>query len=129
MVRQSSNARWFKLFAALILHGYGYWHSPNLAGMSRSRRGRRSGRVQIYRNGDVCVHAVASEALDTALSALRGFSDFRLPNTPADYGEYVQFKFEIIAYVYKKWARRQIVAHPIDVFVLEAPEPAVEPSN
>jgi hypothetical protein len=79
------------------------------------------GRVQIYRNGDFRVHAVASEALDAALSALRGFPDFRLPNTPAEYGAYVQFKFEVIAYVYKKLARRQIVARPIDVFVLEAP--------
>jgi hypothetical protein len=79
------------------------------------------GRVQIYRNGDLRVHAIASEALDAALSALRGFPDFRLPTTPAEYGAYVQFKFEVIAYVYKKWARRQIVARPIDVFVLEAP--------
>jgi len=83
------------------------------------------GRVQIYRNGDFRVHAIASEALDATLSTLGQFPDFRLPNTPAGYGDYVRFKFEVIGYIYKKWARRQIVARPIDVIVLEAPRPTV----
>jgi len=84
-----------------------------------------AGNVQIFRNGDVRVHTIASEALDTALSALRQFPDFRLPRTSAEYGAYVRFKFEVISYIYKKWARRQIVARPIDVLVLEAPERTV----
>jgi len=84
-----------------------------------------AGHVQIYRNGDVRVHAIASEALDTALAALRQFPDFRLPRTSAEYGDYVRFKFEVISYIYKKWARRKIVARPIDVLVLEAPKHAV----
>jgi hypothetical protein len=84
-----------------------------------------SGHVQIYRNGDIRVHAVASEALDHALGALQQFPDFRVPRTPAQYGAYVRFKFEVIAYVYKKWAQRQIVARPIDVLVLEAPQRVV----
>jgi hypothetical protein len=83
------------------------------------------GRVKIYRNGDFRVHAIASEALDSVLSALRDFPDFRLPSTPAEYGAYVQFKFQVIAYIYKRWARRQIVARPIDILVLEAPARAV----
>lgn len=82
------------------------------------------GRVQIYRNGDVRVHAVASEAIDTALSALGQFPDFRLPRTPIEYESYVRFKFEVISYIYKNWARRQIVARPIDALVLEAPRAA-----
>jgi hypothetical protein len=78
------------------------------------------GRLQIYRNGDFRVHAIVSEALDRAFSTFREFPDFGVPNTPAEYGAYVRFKFEVIAYIYKKWARRQIVARPIDVIVLEA---------
>ena len=84
-----------------------------------------AGRVQIYRNGDFRVHALASETLDNALRALGQFADFKLPRTSTEYGAYVRFKFEVISYVYKNLARRQIVARPIDVLVLEAPKRAV----
>ena len=80
---------------------------------------RRSG-VQIYRNGDFRVHAIASEALDSLLATLGQFPDFRQPRTPVEYGEYIRFKFEVIAYVYKRWAKQQIIARPIDVLVLQA---------
>jgi len=79
------------------------------------------GSVQLYRNGDFRVHAIAAEALDRVLSTLGHFADFKLPRTPTEYGSYVKFKFEVISYIYKRWARRQIVAHPIDVLVLQAP--------
>ncbi len=49
-------------------------------------RGPR-GRVQFYRNGDFRVHAIASETLDVALHTLAQFPDFRLPRTPAEYGQ------------------------------------------
>ena len=80
------------------------------------------GHVQIFRNGDIRVHAIASEALDNALGALQQFPDFKVPRTLAEYGAYVRFKFEVIAYVYKRWAQQQIIARPIDVLVLEAPQ-------
>ena len=83
------------------------------------------GHVQIFRNGDIRVHVSASQALDKALAALQRFPDFKVPGTAAEYGAYVRFKFEVIAYIYKKWAQRQIVARPIDVLVLEAPLRAV----
>ncbi len=83
------------------------------------------GAGQVYRNGDFRVHAIASESLDQVFSTLGQFADFRLPRTAAEYGNYVKFKFEVIAYIYKKWARKQIVARPIDVLVLEAPVGAV----
>lgn len=38
-----------------------------------------TGRVQLYRNGNFRVHAIASEALDQALTTLGQFPDFRLP--------------------------------------------------
>jgi hypothetical protein len=42
--------------------------------------------------------------------------DFRMPHTLSEYRDYVRFKFEFIAYIYKKWARHQIIGRPIDVF-------------
>jgi len=45
-------------------------------------------------------------------------ADFKKPTTAQQYGEYVKFKFEIISYLYKKWAKIQIIARPIDVFML-----------
>jgi hypothetical protein len=89
--------------------GYG----SDLGGASRC--GRSS-----YWNGDPRAHAFASEVLDGLLAKFWEFPDFRQPRTPNEYGEYVKFKFEVIAYVYKKWARRQIIARPIDVLVLQA---------
>jgi hypothetical protein len=49
------------------------------------------------------------------LSKLRGSVQLR---TAKEYGEYVKFKFEVIAYFYKKMARKVIIARPIDVMVL-----------
>ena len=46
--------------------------------------------------------------------------DFRMPETLFDYREYVRFKFEFIAYIYKKWARQQIIGRPFDVFAWRA---------
>jgi hypothetical protein len=81
----------------------------------------QSGHVQIYRNGDFRVHAVASEMLDRMLDTLGQFADFSRPTNATEYGKYVKFKFEVIAYVYKTWARRPIIARPIDVIVLDGP--------
>ena len=74
--------------------------------------------VKIYRNGDFRAHVAAWEQLDYIYWRLSQFPDFKLPKTPGEYGEYVKFKFEIVAYIYKNWAKKQIVARPIDVIVL-----------
>lgn len=79
------------------------------------------GSLQLYRNGDFRAHAVASEFIDRALASLGHFPDFQLPTTPAEYGEYVRFKFEVIAHIYKKWAHRKVIGTPIDVLVLQGP--------
>ena len=75
--------------------------------------------VQVYRNGDYRAHVAASELLDEIYKKLEQFPDFKVLRTPHDYGEYVKFKFEFIAYLYKKWARQKIIARPIDVLVLQ----------
>jgi len=74
--------------------------------------------VQIYRNGDFRMHVIAWNKLDSIFKELQNFPDFNRPWNPKQYGDYVKFKFEVIAYIYKKWAKREIIARPIDVFVL-----------
>jgi hypothetical protein len=77
--------------------------------------------VKIYRFGDFRAHVVASEPIDDMFERLAQFpEDFRMPETLSDYRDYVRFKFEFIAYIYKKWARRQIIGRPIDVFAWRA---------
>jgi hypothetical protein len=77
--------------------------------------------VKIYRLGDFRAHVVASEPIDDMFRRLAQFpEDFRMPETLFDYREYVRFKFEFIAYIYKKWARQQIIGRPIDVFAWRA---------
>jgi hypothetical protein len=74
--------------------------------------------VQFYRNGDFRAHVAAWESLDEVFSILFQFPDFKRPSSPSEYGEYVRFKFEFIAYLYKKWAKKVIIGRPIDVIVI-----------
>lgn len=83
-----------------------------------------SGTVQYYRNGDYRMHIAAWELLDGILARLHslpGADDFRVPSDPAGYEEYVRFKFEFIAYFYRRWARKKIIGKPIDVLVYTHP--------
>jgi hypothetical protein len=73
--------------------------------------------LQIYRNGDIRAHVVAWKLLDKVFKRLLVFPDFKPLRTPEDYGKYVRFKFEVIAYFYKCWADKEIIARPIDVLV------------
>jgi hypothetical protein len=82
----------------------------------------KSNRVQIYRNGDFRAHAIAWINLNFIFNELRKFPDFNRPRNPKQYGESVKSKFEIIAYIYKKWAKQKIIARPIDVFVILPPK-------
>jgi len=43
-----------------------------------------------------------------------------MPHTLSEYRDYVLFKFEFIAYIYKKCASQQIIGRPIDVFAWRA---------
>lgn len=74
--------------------------------------------IQTYRNGDFRAHVAAWELLDVIYSRLLQFPDFKQPKTTEDYRDYVKFKFEFIAYIYKNWAKKKIIARPIDVIVL-----------
>jgi hypothetical protein len=71
----------------------------------------------VYRNGDFRAHVVAFERLDNVLTDMLSFPDFKNPNKPEDW---VRFKVEFVAYLYKKFARRQIVGRPIDAFCLSS---------
>lgn len=78
------------------------------------------GHVQIYRNGDILPHVLLWTALDEALRPLLNRADFRRVETISDYADWVRFKLEVIAYVYKKWCTASIVGRPIDVLCLQA---------
>jgi len=74
-----------------------------------------------YRNGDYRLHIAVWDVVDDALGrllALPHATDFRVPNDPRSYGEYVRFKMEFIAYFYKNWARSPTIGRPIDVIVM-----------
>jgi hypothetical protein len=86
------------------------WNGSDMSSVSNN--------IRIYRNGDLRAHVVAWEILDAILENLAKFPDFKKPTTLQRYGEYVKFKFEIIAYFYKNWARKQIIGRPIDVLVM-----------
>lgn len=73
--------------------------------------------AHVYRNGDFRAHAIASKHLDEALAGFFEFSDFRKPCTTAEYGNYVKFKLEVLAYIYHRWAKKKIIGKPIDVIV------------
>lgn len=74
--------------------------------------------VHTYRNGDFKAHAAAWDLLDGIYLRLLQFPDFKPPQTPEEYARYIKFKFEVIAYIYRKWADKKIIARPIDVLVL-----------
>src|SRR5437667_5731701 len=69
----------------------------------------------IYRNGDFRSHAIAFERLDQMLIDMSSFPDFKKPERLEDW---MRFKFEFVAYFYKKFVKRQIIGKPIDVFCL-----------
>jgi hypothetical protein len=77
--------------------------------------------VQFYRNGDFRAHVALWEALDEAFSIFLQSPNFKRPSNPDEYRKYVKFKFEVIAYFYKKWAKKEIIARPIDVFICNKP--------
>ena len=74
---------------------------------------------RIYRNGDIRAHVIAWEELDKMLLTLFQFPDFKRPSTVNEYEVYVKTKLEMLAYVYKKFAQKEIIASPIDVFCLQ----------
>ena len=69
---------------------------------------------------DFRVHVAAWKSLDHIFVRLLQFLDFQRPSNPDEYGQYVKFKFELIAYLYKKWAKKKIIGRPIDVLVLRS---------
>jgi hypothetical protein len=82
----------------------------------RDKANLRHGEHQIYRNGDLLPHVLLWEQLDRALMPLLNRDDFRPVQTSDEYIEWVRFKMEVIAYVYKKYCERPVIGRPIDAF-------------
>ena len=80
-----------------------------------------SGQVMIYRNGDVRAHAKVFDNLNDIYKYLSSFPDFKTISDFADYRDFIKFKLEIIAYIYKKLAKKPIIGTPIDIWLLEKP--------
>lgn len=60
------------------------------------------------------------ETLDRALMPLLNRVDFKPIRTPDEYAEWVRFKMEVIAYVYKKYCKGPVIGRPIDAFFISA---------
>jgi hypothetical protein len=85
----------------------------------RDAPGLLPGGTMIYRNGDIRPHEAAWKMLDESLGQLLREPGFRQPRTSEDYKEWVRFKMEVIAYFYRKYRPRPIIARPIDVFLIK----------
>ncbi len=68
----------------------------------------------VYRNGDIRAHVCAWEAIDKAFGGILSAPDFRMPNTPAEYEEWVRFKMDLIARLYEGFCKRSIIGGPVD---------------
>ncbi len=86
----------------------------------RDKANLQRGQHQIYRNGDLLPHVLLWETLDGALMPLLNRADFRPIRTTGEYAEWVRFKMEVIAYVYKKYCKRPVIGRPIDAFCISA---------
>jgi len=80
---------------------------------------------RIYRNGDIRIAQAVWTAIDQQiLPWIKNFQgSFTIPSidNPEEYSEYVKFKCEYLAYLYKNWAKIENIARPIDVLVLKGP--------
>jgi len=83
------------------------WDGQNLGSVRNS--------VQIYRNGDFKAHVFFWERLDGILVDMQKFQDIKKVETVEDYARWVKFKFEVIAYFYKRLAKRPVIGRPVDV--------------
>jgi len=79
----------------------------------------QSGIRQTYRNGEIITHAMAWDQIDIAMSEIMKYPNFEAVNTIEEYADYVKFKFEILSYIYKNWAKQKVISRPVDVIILK----------
>jgi hypothetical protein len=77
------------------------------------------GAFMIYRNGDIRAHEAAWRTIDDSFGKLLERPDFRKLRSPEDYKEWVRFKMNLIAYFYKQYHPKSVIARPIDAFVIK----------
>lgn len=77
-----------------------------------------SGKVMIYRNGDIRAHEAAWKTIDESFGRLLLEPDFRKLRNAEDYKEWVRFKMKLIAYFYKKYHPEPVIATPIDAILI-----------
>jgi hypothetical protein len=74
--------------------------------------------TQIYRNGDLRAHEAAWKKIDESFGLLLNVPGFGKLRNAEDYKEWVRFKMEVIAYFYKNFQPRPIIARPVDVILI-----------
>lgn len=77
--------------------------------------------VYFYRNGDFRAHALAFGVIDEIYKRFSQFPDFKPIITIEQYSEYIKFKFDVVSFLYKKWAKKVIIGRPIDVILIKKP--------
>jgi hypothetical protein len=76
------------------------------------------GAAQIYRNGDLYVHAALWVPMDEALGGLLGTEDFARLESPEQYVDWVRFKMKTIANFYECFAHAPTIGGEIDAFCI-----------
>lgn len=76
--------------------------------------------MQCYRNGDPRAHAIPFEKLDQIMQEFFALKDFKGIASLEDYADYVKFKLEITADIYKKYCKDSVIGKPIESFQLTA---------
>lgn len=77
-----------------------------------------SGKGFLYRNGDIRSHVISSEKLDDVLNEIFKSDDFKSIIDYKSHADYVNFKFNFIAYLYKTWSKKESIGKPIDVYIV-----------
>jgi hypothetical protein len=73
--------------------------------------------VMMYRNGDIRAHGILWKQLDEIFNHMWQFPDFRKPSGPEGEKDLTRFKFEVLGFLYKRWARHQLIGQEVDIRV------------
>lgn len=77
-----------------------------------------AGAVQIYRNGDLRVHAQTWEQRDQIFGPQVRLPGFAMGEGPQGHMRWVQFKMDTLVRFYEQFATVSIVGKPVDVFAI-----------
>ena len=71
-----------------------------------------------YRNGDIRSHVLSSEKLNELLKEVFELDNFKPIDTYELRADYLKFKFDFIANLYRTWSNKESIGKPIDLYVI-----------